>query len=72
MMNRRQTLSALGAAALSPIAMPFAARAADAPTPADLKGDIAILREALSLHPGLHRYSTPAQISARIDLLQRD
>lgn len=71
-MNRRQTLAAIGTAAIAPIAMPFAARAANAPTPADLMGDVAILREALSLHPGLHRYSTPAQIDARIDLLQRD
>lgn len=71
-MNRRQTLAAIGTAALGPIAMPLAARAADAATAADLKGDIAILREALSLHPGLHRYSSPEQIAARIELLQRD
>ncbi len=74
--NRRQTLcalnSTLGTAAIAPFAMPFAARAADAPSAVDLKGDIAILREALSLHRGLHRYSTPAQIAARIDLLERD
>lgn len=71
-MNRRQTLSALGAAALAPLGMPFGARAADAPSPGDLKGDIAILREALTLHPGLYRYATPAQVAARIDLLERD
>lgn len=71
-MNRRQTLSALGTAALAPLAMPFAARAADAPSPGDLKGDIAILRQALALHPGLYRYATPAQVSARIDLLERE
>ncbi len=75
-MNRRQTLSAigsaLGTAALAPFAVPFAARAADSPSAADLKGDIAILREALALHPGLYRYSTPEQITGRIDLLERD
>lgn len=74
-MNRRQTLSALGAAigtaALSPLAMSFAAHAADGPSPADLKGDIAILRQALALHPGLYRYATPAQVAARINLLER-
>lgn len=71
-MNRRQTLAALGTAALAPLAMPLSARAADAPYPADLKGDIAILRQALALHPGLYRYATPAQVSARIDLLERE
>lgn len=75
-MNRRQTLAAMGAtigtAALAPLAIPFAARAAGTPSPADLKGDIAILRQALALHPGLHRYATAAQVSARIDLLERE
>lgn len=75
-MNRRQTLSALGAAigsaAFATRPMPLFARVAEAPSPADLKGDIAILRQALALHPGLYRYATPAQIAARIDLLERD
>jgi hypothetical protein len=43
-----------------------------APTPNDLAGDIAILREALTLHPGLHRYNSPAAMSARIDRLAAD
>lgn len=62
MIDRRQMLVRLSAAA----ALPFAARAADVPSMADLKGDVAILREALTLHPGLYRYSTPAQIDARL------
>lgn len=68
MIDRRQLIAALGASAV----MPFAARAtgADIPTPSDLKGDIAILREALKMHPGLYRYNTPAQIAARIDALE--
>lgn len=66
MIDRRQMLAALGATA----AMPFAARAADAPSATDLRGDIAILGEALSLHPGLYRYNTPAQIDARITQLE--
>ncbi len=60
-------LAALSATA----ALPFAAHAAEGPTAADLKGDIAILREALTLHPGLYRYNTPAQIDARIAQLER-
>ena len=72
-MNRRQTLAAFfsgfGATAFG--SMPLSARAADAPTLADLKGDIAILRQALTLHPGLYRYATPTQVAARIDLLEQ-
>ncbi len=38
----------------------------------DLSGDIAILRDAYeTLHPGLYRYATPAQMSARFDALAR-
>ncbi len=40
---------------------------------ADIRGDIAILRRAYTLlHPGLHRYSTPAQTAARFDRLESD
>ena len=36
----------------------------------DLSGDIAILRDAYeTLHPGLYRYATPAQVGARFDAL---
>ena len=61
-MNRRQMITATGAALL----LPTAARA----TAADLRGDIAILREALTMHPGLYRYATPRMIAARIDALE--
>lgn len=38
----------------------------------DISGDIAILRDAYeNLHPGLYRYATPAQMSARFDALAR-
>jgi len=67
MINRRQMLAALGATA----AIPFAGRAADGPNATDLRGDIAILREALTLHPGLYRYNSPAQVDARIAQLER-
>lgn len=33
---------------------------------ADLKGDVAILREALRLHPGLYRYNRPDEIDSRL------
>lgn len=40
---------------------------------AKIKGDIAILRRVLlTLHPGLYRYATPAQVSARLDQLEAD
>lgn len=43
-----------------------------APSPADLAGDIRIMREALALHPGLYRYNTPAGIDAALTRLARD
>ncbi len=66
MITRRHAVAALGAAAASPLAAPLIARATEAPTSADLRGDVAILRQALALHPGLYRYATPAQIEARL------
>ena len=39
---------------------------------ADLRADLATLRTAyLELHPGLYRYSTPAEVRARFDSLDR-
>ncbi|WP_313536512.1 S41 family peptidase [Sphingomonas sp.] len=40
--------------------------AADQPTRGDLAGDMAILRQALTLHPGLYRYNSPAEIDGRL------
>lgn len=38
----------------------------------DWSGDVAILREAWeALHPGIYRYSTPQEVSARLDALAR-
>jgi hypothetical protein len=62
-MNRRQILLGLSSLALLPD--PTSA------TPADLRGDIAILREALALHPGLYRYMSPAEVNAGLDRLER-
>ena len=64
-MDRRNFLTLTAGAMLAPAT----AFAATAPTASDLAGDIAILREALALHPGLYRYNRPAEISARIDHL---
>lgn len=64
-MNRREAIAAIGASALLPAAV------ADT-DPAGLKGDIRILREALQLHPGLYRYSSPAAIEERLLRLELD
>lgn len=66
MIDRRQMLAGLSATAT----LPFAARAADVPTATDLRQDVAILRGALALHPGLYRYNSPAQIAARLAQLE--
>lgn len=63
-MNRREAIAALGACALLPAA-------AAGLEPADLRGDIHILREALKLHPGLYRYARPAEIEDRLLRLER-
>lgn len=62
-MNRRQMLAAL---AVLPLTDPLGA-ATHAATPAE---DMAILRAAMSIHPGLYRYSTPALIERRLSALE--
>ena len=69
--NRRDALFAIGATAMLPTLV-RAQAASGGPTTADLTSDIAILREALMLHPGLYRYNTPAGMAARIDALERE
>ena len=63
MIDRRAFIAA-GAAAF---AMPASA---SEPTAAGLAGDIAILRQALTLHPGLYRYASPRIVEARIAALE--
>jgi hypothetical protein len=67
--TRRQMI--LGAAAMA--AMPLRAAAATTEiAPSWLRGDVALLRRAYgALHPGLHRYNSPAQMDARFDALAR-
>ena len=69
-MLRRSFLQFSAAAAFAGLA--GRSLAADQPTAADLAGDIAILSEALRLHPGLYRYSNPAEIAGRLKRLGSD
>lgn len=77
-MNRRTVLAGLAtSAAVACATRSPAARVVEDTTPrlrgADLRGDVAILRRAYTaLHPGLHRYATPTQVTARLDALERD
>ena len=70
-MNRRQLVAALAATPLFPC-FAQAALPPTSATPDALANDIAIVRRALALHPGLHRYNTPAAIEARLARLARD
>lgn len=64
MWSRRSVLLGAAAAALAPNAW--------AEELGDVSGDVAILRDAYeALHPGLYRYATPRQVSARFDALAR-
>ncbi len=57
-MNRRQLI------AISTAALVTGAAAPPDQKEVDLKGDVEIVRRALGLHPGLYRYSTPAEVDA--------
>ncbi len=64
MWSRRAVLAGAAGAAFAPGAW--------AQELGDLSGDIAILRDAYeTLHPGLYRYATPAEVSTRFDALAR-
>jgi hypothetical protein len=63
-MNRRQLIAAASAAVFSGAAAPSTRQR-------DLQGDIDIVRRALALHPGLYRYSTPAEVEERLALLEK-
>ncbi|GLR46313.1 S41 family peptidase [Sphingomonas astaxanthinifaciens] len=69
-MRRRTFLQGSGAALLTGLSA--RSLAADRPDPADLAGDVAILREALKLHPGLYRYNSPAAFEARLQRFSAD
>jgi hypothetical protein len=66
-LSRRRLLQLSGGLALSAATPGWA----DAVTE-DWSGDVAILRQAWeAMHPGVYRYSTPQEISARLDGLAR-
>ena len=69
-MDRRHFLACSGGALLVPTHALSGVDAARSTT--SLAEDIAILREAMTLHPGLYRYNSPTQINARIDRLARE
>lgn len=61
-LSRRRLFQMSGGLALAAAAPSAMARA----TPGDLRGDIAILRHAWeTMHPGIYRYNSPAQIADR-------
>lgn len=72
--GRRAVLGALGAASLGPFASrawaQAPARASSPVSAAAMREDLRLLRRAYeTLHPGLLRYNTPAQIAERFDRL---
>ncbi|MEQ1781460.1 MAG: S41 family peptidase [Hyphomonadaceae bacterium] len=75
--SRRTVLAALAATPIACTTLqagpPPAASIGPILRGAEIKGDIAILRRAYEqLHPGLYRYSTPPEMSAGFDQLERD
>ncbi len=65
-LSRRRLLQMTGSLALAGAAPAFARQAAET----DWREDVAIVRQAWeTMHPGLHRYSTPEQITERLDTL---
>lgn len=66
-LNRRRLLQLSGVLALGAASPSWADTVID-----DWSGDIAILRQAWeTMHPGVYRYSTPQDVSARLDGLMR-
>ncbi len=67
-LHRRRLLQLSAGLALTSAATPSWSRTASS---ADLRGDVAILREAFTaLHPAIHRYNTPPEMAARFDALE--
>ena len=68
-MLRRSFLTVSGATVLAG----FAGRSAavEAVTTGDLAGDVSILHQSLTMHPGLYRYNSPEQMQARLEAFRR-
>lgn len=67
-MNRRHLLAALAALPL----MSRSGWAATAPDAAGAEEDLAVLRAAMAIHPGLHRYLSPADVSRNLAAFDQD
>lgn len=63
---KRRTFLQSGSAALLGGGLSARSWAADALGRQDLAGDVAILREAMKLHPGLYRYQSPQMFEGRV------
>jgi hypothetical protein len=70
-MNRREFLVGAVAALGASNVLAADAPASSEPDVQALVGDVRIVRAALALHPGLHRYNRPADIDARLKKLER-
>lgn len=68
-MQRRHFLGLAGAGAAAAL-FPIVGMAEGALPGKSLRDDIAILREALKLHPGLYRYASPAEVEGRLAALE--
>lgn len=74
-MNRRHFLSACAGAAAADFALapPAVAQAiVPARTPVDADLDIAVLRTAMRIHPGLYRYQSPRRAEQQLALFERE
>jgi len=69
-MDRRSFLKAGAATSLASLS--GAGLALTSISRQDLVGDVAILREALKLHPGLYRYNSPSHIQTSLEVFERD
>lgn len=68
-LSRRRLFQLSGGLALA-TGTPALAQSASA---ADLKGDVALLREAFTtIHPAIYSYNTPAEMATRFDLLEAE
>lgn len=65
LIGRRAVLAGGGAALITGLCGRSAA--ADTLSRGDLAEDVAIVRQALALHPGLYRYARPATVPARLE-----
>ncbi len=71
-MNRRHLLAALAALPLMSRSGWAATAPATVPDAAGAREDLAVLRAAMAIHPGLHRYLSPADVARNLSDFDRD